>query len=79
MSDSIVAILGVGFIAGIVATIAVWVTYERDYQRQHNTDSDVRLYIPSWDGDRSGDNRHDRAMEAEVRQKAREMNIKLGE
>lgn len=79
MSDSIVAILGVGFIAGIVATIAVWAIYERDYQRQHNTDSDVRLYVYSRDRDRRGDNRHDRALEAEVGQKAREMNIKLGE
>lgn len=57
MSDSIVAILGVGFLAGVTLTlIMLGVSYAMDNKRQRRDDTDVRLYIPSRDRDRGGNN-----------------------
>jgi hypothetical protein len=65
MSDSIVAILGVGFLAGVTLTlIMLGVSYAMDNnKRQRRDDTDMRIYVPSRDRDRSGNKRGDKQME----------------
>lgn len=65
MSDSIVAILGVGFLSGITLTlICLGVSYAMDNnKRQHGTDLDMRVYVPSRLRNRSGNNGRNKQMD----------------
>ena len=64
MSDGIVAILGVGFLAGITVTlICLGVSYAMDNnKRQHGTDLDMRVYVPSRLRNRGGNHRQNKQM-----------------
>ena len=66
MSDSIIAILGMGFLLGITVTLVIiGAIYGSDNQGQLHNDSDVRLYIPVRDRCRRGDNGRDKPLEQE--------------
>ena len=58
MSDSFIAILGMGFLAGAIITLIIIgaITDER----VDDIDLDMRTYIPVRDRDRRGDNRYDK-------------------
>ena len=64
MSDSFIAVLGMGFLAGVTLTlIMLGVNYAMDNnKRQCGTDIDMRLYVPSRDRDRSRVKRSDKQM-----------------
>lgn len=58
MSDGFIAVLGAGFLAGIVLTlIMLGVSYGMDNKREHGTDTDMRIYVPSRSRNRGGDKR----------------------
>lgn len=79
MSDSFIAVLGMGFLAGIVTTLTmIGVINVRDNKRLCTNDSDMRLYIPSRDRDRSGNNRRLERLEAEIEREAKRLGVKLG-
>ena len=66
MSDSFIAILGMGFLLGITVTLVIiGAIYGSDNQGQLHNDSDVRLYIPVRDRCRRGDNGRDKPLEQE--------------
>ncbi len=79
MSDSIIAVLGMGFLAGVTLTlIMLGVSYALDNKRQHGTDLDMRIYVPSRDRNRSGNNRRLERLEAEIEREAERLGVKLG-
>lgn len=58
MSDGFIAVFGMGFLAGVTLTlIMLGVSYGMDNKREHGTDTDMRIYIPSRDRNRSGNKR----------------------
>ena len=83
MSDSIVAILGMGFIAGVTLTlICLGVSYGVDKdnsKRQHDIDLDMRVYVPSRLRNRSGNNGRLERLETEIEKEAQRLGVKIGE
>jgi len=80
MSDSFWAVFGCGALFGMIATIAI-IGLTRSEHEKHYIDTDMRIYIPSRDRDRSGDIGCDKRLEAEereIRERAERMNIKIG-
>ena len=55
MSDGFIAVLGMGFLMGVVTTLTmIGVINVRDNKRQCTNDRDMRIYVPSRDRDRGG-------------------------
>lgn len=59
MSDSFIAILGMGFLVGASVTLIILGAIYGSDKRQHDIDLDMRVYVPSRDRDRSRNNRPD--------------------
>ena len=79
MSDSFIAILGMGFLAGAIITLIIIgaITDER----VDDIDLDMRLYVPHRDRDRRSDKRDDEQMgaEQEIKEHAKWLGIKIGD
>lgn len=65
MSDSMVALFSMGAMFGMFLSIFILAIAENDYKgnsgKQSDTDSDMRIYIPSRDRNRCSDKRSDNA------------------
>lgn len=75
MSDFELIILG--FFIGciftfVIAGTGVWFDYTRTNRRIHKGDNDMRIYIPSRNRDRCGNDRCDKQVESETERKRKE-------
>lgn len=61
MSDSFIAILGMGFLSGAIVTLIILGAIKDE--RANDIDLDMRLYVPMRDRDRRSDKRSDEQME----------------
>lgn len=79
MSDSIIAILGMGFLSGAIVTLIILGAVHDE--RANDIDLDMRLYVPHRDRDRRSDKRDDEQMEAEreIEKHAERLGIKIGD
>ena len=80
MSDSILAVFSIGWLAGVVtAVITIGVIKgERHNKRQHGDDF-IRIdLIPCGDRNRSGDIGRDNKYEREIREQAKRLGVKIG-
>jgi len=81
MSDSFIAILGMGFLAGASVTLIIIGAIYGSDKRQHDIDLDMRIYVPHRNRDRGCDKRNDKQLEAEkeIKERAEKLGVKIGE
>lgn len=79
MSDSFIAILGMGFLAGAIVTLIILGAVHDE--RANDIDLDMRTYIPVRDRDRGRNQRNCKQLDAEkeILRHAEKLGVKIGE
>lgn len=82
MSDSFIAIFGTGLLTGATLTLLILLLAGGKDERHTYIDTDMRIYIPSWDRDRSGSHGRNSRLATEteaLKEHAKRLNIKIGD
>ena len=79
MSDSFIAILGMGFLAGAIVTLIILGAIKDE--RVDDIDLDMRIYVPHRDRDRGRNQRNCKQLDAEkeILRHAEKLGVKIGE
>lgn len=80
MSDGFIAVLGIGFLAGVITTLITMgvCSNERADKRKHGNDYHTISRIRVGDGNRRCDIGRNQRLESEIKEQAKRLNVKIG-